>query len=172
MNHVACSISCAQMVVAEGRAKKAQKEMKARREALKTRSDWLKEAQAAFNSFIRKRDEKLPCISCGRFHTGSYDAGHYRSVGAMSFLRFDEANCHKQCVPCNQFKSGNILEYRLGLIKKIGQAAVDYLENDHPPLALRIEEIKAIKATYKAKLRELEAHEDDNEKNGHVALLP
>ena len=90
----------------------------------------------------------------------------------MSYLRFDEANCHKQCVPCNQFKSGNILEYRLGLIKRMGQATVDYLEGDFPVLALSIEEIKAIKATYKAKLREMEAHEGDNEKNGHVALLP
>ena len=150
------------MVVVNARAKKERKVLKERREALKTRADYLREAQAAFNSFIRKRDEKLPCISCGRFHTGSYDAGHYRSVGAMSSLRFDETNCHKQCVPCNQFKSGNILEYRLGLIKKIGQAAVDYLENDHPPLALSIEEIKAVKATYKEKLWGLMAHENDN----------
>lgn len=130
---------------------------KKRREALKSRSAWLKDAQVAFNAFIRVRDADEPCISCGRYHDGAFDAGHYRSVGAMPGLRFNELNCHKQCVPCNQHKAGNIVEYRLRLIKKIGIEAVDSLEKDWPPAKLTIDDIKGIRDEYRAKLKELES---------------
>ena len=44
-------------------------------------------------------------------------------------LRFSESNCHSQCRFCNRFKDGNILEYRQGLIKKIGEQGVVLLES-------------------------------------------
>jgi len=57
-----------------GLRKQALADRRAQKEKLKTRKDWLREAQAAFNSYIRERDRGLPCISCGRHHTGAYDA--------------------------------------------------------------------------------------------------
>lgn len=135
--------------------KRARAEIRKKREELKNPQDWLKEAQSVFNSFIRERDRDLPCISCGRHHTGSYDAGHYRSVRAAPQLRFDERNVHKQCVPCNQYKSGNAIEYRLGLSARIGSASVELLEASNEIKRWTIEEAKEIKATYKAKLKEL-----------------
>lgn len=137
--------------------KQALREKREQKERLKTRQDWLKEAQSVFNSFIRERDRDLPCISCGRHHTGSYDAGHYRSVGAAPQLRFDERNVHKQCVPCNQYKSGNAIEYRLGLSARIGSASVELLEASNEIKRWTIDEAKEIKATYKAKLKELKS---------------
>lgn len=128
---------------------------KVKREALKTRQDWLKEAQAAFNAFIRERDAELGCISCGQFHDRHWDAGHYRSVGAQPALRFDETNCHKQCVHCNQHRGGNVVEYRIRLLQKIGRERVELLEIEHEPAKYTIEDAKRIKATYKAKLRAL-----------------
>lgn len=157
MAHIACSPKCALTLAEQAREKKAKADYKARKEAIKTRSDYLKEAQVAFNAFVRCRDEHLPCISCGRFHTGAYDAGHYRSVGSMPALRFHEDNVHKQCVPCNQHKAGNVVEYRIGLVARIGAERVAFLEGPHEPAKLSIEEIKAIKATYKQKLKELKA---------------
>lgn len=134
----------------------ASKRMRERKEALKSRSDWLKEAQKAFNEFIRLRDKDLPCISCGRYHEGQYHAGHYRSVGACPELRFNEDNVNKQCSVCNNHKSGNIGDYRLGLIEKIGLERVEFLERkDHPPLKLSVEEIKELIKVYRAKVREL-----------------
>lgn len=156
MAHVACSPKCALDLAAKAREKKAKADYKARKEAIKTRSDWLKEAQVAFNAFIRARDSHLPCISCGRFHQGAYDAGHYRSVGSMPALRFHEDNCHRQCVPCNQHKAGNVVEYRLRLIHRIGADRVAFLEGPHEPKKYDIAEIKAIKAHYKNKLKELQ----------------
>ena len=119
------------------------------------RSAWAKKAQAAFNSFIRMRDDLLPCISCGRYHSGQYHAGHYRSVGAAKQLRFNEINCHKQCAPCNNHKSGNITEYRINLIKKIGVESVELLENSNDVKRYSIDEYRDIEATYKAKLKGL-----------------
>ena len=102
------------------------------------------------------RDKDEPCISCGRYHVGKYDAGHYRSVGACPELRFCELNVHKQCVPCNQHKSGNVIEYRINLVNKIGADKVTWLERqDQEPKKYTVEECKAIIAYYKAKCKEL-----------------
>lgn len=155
ITHKACGEECAVVVAEEARKAAERKADRVRKVALKTRQQWLREAQTAFNSFIRVRDHDQPCISCGRFHDGSYDSGHYRSVGAQPALRFDETNVHKQCVPCNQHKGGNIVEYRIRLIQKIGREAVELLEIEHAPTKYTIEDAQRIKAVYKAKLRAL-----------------
>ncbi len=57
-------------------------------------------------------------------------------------------------------KSGNVTEYRINLIKKIGVEEVERLERkDHPPLKLTNDEIKAKIALYKNKIKELEGRE-------------
>lgn len=150
-----CSAACAIIVASEKRSKINRQELAERKLAMKSRSQWLDEAQSAFNQFIRARDADLPCISCGRFHTGAYDAGHYRSRGSMPALRFNEDNTHKQCVPCNQFKSGNVIEYRLRLVAKIGIDRLEFLERDHPAAKYTIDQAKEIKAMYKAKFKAL-----------------
>ena len=119
------------------------------------RSHWIKKAQTAFNKYVRQRDAEEPCISCGRFHNGQYHAGHYKSVGSSPELRFNELNNHKQCAPCNNHLSGNIVNYRPRLIEKIGLDKVEWLEGPHKPAKLSIDDIKAIEKKYKAKLKEL-----------------
>lgn len=160
---VACSIKHAEMKRLKEAAKREQEERKktrVQREALKSRQQWLKETQAEFNKFCRLRDDKDPCISCGRFHQGSYDAGHYRSVGAQPAIRFHEDNCHKQCVPCNQHKAGNVVEYRIRLLQKIGPERLAFLEQDHAAVKYTIEDAKRIKALYKDKTKQLLADKE------------
>ena len=140
-------------------AKQSRIETKKRKDKVKTRSEWLREAQTAFNAFIRERDKDLPCISCQRYHEGQFHAGHYRTVGANPELRFNEDNCHKQCAPCNNHLSGNITNYRINLVKKIGVDGVEILEGPHEIQKLTIEQIKEIKALYKNKLKELKKWE-------------
>lgn len=150
-----CGIPCA---IEHSNALKAKKEKKEYREAkakLKPRADYLKEAQAVFNKYIRMRDEKEPCISCQRKHTGQYHAGHFRTVGACPELRFNEYNCHKQCSVCNNYLSGNLIEYRRGLVAKIGITLVEWLEGPHEAKKYTIEEIQAIKKEYQQKIKEL-----------------
>ena len=132
------------------------KAVKLKIETLKTRADWMREAERAVNAYVRARDELLPCISCGRMHEGQWHAGHYRSKGSAPHLRFDaERNIFRQCAPCNTYLSGNLINYRRGLIARIGLAAVEALEADNEPRKYTIEELKSIKAHYVAKLKEL-----------------
>lgn len=125
------------------------------REKAKTRQMWIKEAQQAFNAYIRERDYDQPCISCQRKHPGQYHAGHFRTTKAAPELRFYEDNVHKQCSVCNNHLSGNLLGYRIGLIEKIGEDRLAWLEGPHEPAKWTIEQLKEIKATYKQKLKEL-----------------
>ena len=136
-------------------ALKSRKETKEKLEKLKTRQEYLKDAQQFFNKYIRLRDANLPCISCQRFHAGQYHAGHYRSTGAMPALKFDENNVHKQCSACNNHLSGNIINYRIHLINKIGIEKVELLEGKHEPKHYTIDEIKLIKEHYKKLIKEL-----------------
>ena len=114
-----------------------------------------KRAQTAFNAFIRERDNEKPCVSCLRFHAGQYHAGHYKSVGAHSALRFEETNCHRQCSVCNNYRSGNIGEYRSELIQRIGLEKVEWLEGPHEPKKYSCQDLKEIELHYKQKLKEL-----------------
>lgn len=166
-----CSIACAkaiakdpklQKVAAKAITKQTREDLKERRETLKTRREHMAEAQKAFNAYIRERDAGLRCISCDSLPsdhdliTGSrWDAGHYRSVGACPELRFEPLNVHRQCVKCNRNLSGNAVEYRIRLVKRIGVDAVEWLEGPHKALRLTIEDLQAIKALYRQKLKDL-----------------
>lgn len=127
---------------------------------IKSRADWIKEAQQSFNKWVRLRDEGQPCISCGS-NTGKRNAGHYRSVGACPELRFEPNNCHVQCEKCNSWLSGNAIEYRINLIKKIGIGMVEWLEGPHAAKKYTIEEIEKIKAEYVRLAKELERDQEN-----------
>lgn len=135
--------------------REAKDKLKSRKLAVKPLSYFTKQAQTAFNAFIRERDKDEPCISCGRFHEGQYHAGHYRTTGANPELRFDEDNCHKQCAPCNNHLSGNIENYTPRLIEKIGQERFDRLMGSHELPKWKREDYERIRDYYRAKLKEL-----------------
>ncbi|MCC3698829.1 lambda recombination protein [Pseudomonas phage PseuP_222] len=157
---IECAIAHGQSERGQASARKAladveRREIKVRKERLKSRADHLREAQAVFNEWVRLRDADLPCVSCGRHHDGQYHAGHYRTVGANPEIRFEPLNVWKQCAPCNTYLSGNLVNYRLSLLERIGAEKLDWLEGPHPARKHTIEEIKAIKADYREKIKEL-----------------
>ena len=126
---------------------------KATRERLKSRADWAREAQQAFNAYIRARDRYLACISWGRHHDGQCHAGHYLSRGSRPELAYHPDNCHKQCAPCNTHLSGNLVLYRVNLIERIGLDRVEWLEGPHAPLKLPSEALKSLRDEYRAKAK-------------------
>lgn len=151
--------------IAYGRSDKAQKaltkvkraDIRKRKEALKSRGDYVKTAQHAFNGFIRERDHYKPCISCGahslsRFGGGE-DAGHYRSRGSAPHLALVVFNCHKQCKKCNRELSGNTVEYRARLIKRYGVKYVEAIEADQRPRKYNIEQLKRIAKLFRRRAR-------------------
>jgi hypothetical protein len=159
--HACCSQRCAMRKVKESKAKE-RAETKARRRALETIPELIRAAQKEFNAWVRARDEGKPCICCDRqaddkdLITGSrWDAGHYRSTGSASHLRFNEDNCHRQLVRCNRHGAGRAVDYRIGLIARIGLARVEALESNNAVHKWTADELRAIRDTYRAKAREL-----------------
>lgn len=146
---------------ARAAAKVERAETRRRKEAIKTLPKLKKEAEREFNAFIRARDADQPCISCGApppdlsgLHAGR-DAGHYRSVGSAAHLRYHEDNVHAQCVHCNQHGAGRAVEYRIGLIARIGEARVVALETNNTVRKWSHDELRAIRDTYKQKRKEM-----------------
>lgn len=161
--HRACSTRCAIEVSRQDTRKAQRQDDKRRKAALKSKSDLRREAQAEFNAYIRERDADQPCISCGATKAsvhltgGGWDCGHYRSTGASPELRFCELNAHKQCKQCNQHLSGNVTNYRIGLRQRIGDAALEWLEAEHPPTKYTKDDYAEIKREYRAKRKALRA---------------
>ena len=149
------------------KAKQKRRDLRERKAQLKSRNDWVKEAQAEFNKFIRLRDASEPCISCGEvnppmLHGGQWDCGHYLSVGSHPELRFEELNAYKQCKSCNggagRYAGKNRTvsqKYRENLIQKIGLTKVEWLEGPHEAKHYTIDDLKEITARYKAKCKQL-----------------
>ncbi|MFK3794748.1 recombination protein NinG [Pseudomonas sp. NPDC088444] len=164
---VVCSPKCALAIAPanQDRARKAiadveRREIKARKEKLKSRADHLKDTQKAFNAWIRERDAGQPCISCGTTADVQYCAGHYRTTAAAPELRFEPLNVHLQCNRnCNMGQSGNLLGYRPRLLEKIGAEKLAWLEGPHEPKKYTIEDLKALTAHYRALTRELKRGE-------------
>lgn len=163
-----CSPKCAIQLanqISERKQKRQEKEqrdvMRARREKLKTKSDWAKEAQVAVNRYIFWRDFGRPCIACGKplnygVRGGAVDASHYRSRGSASHLRYNVLNIHAGCVRCNRELSGNLIPFRINLIEKIGANRVDSLEHDNTPRRFDIEYLKRVKAIFTRRARHFE----------------
>lgn len=157
---IECAIAYGKSEKGQASAKKAladigRKDIKVRKEKLKGRADHLKDTQQAFNAWVRARDAALPCVSCGRHHEGQYHAGHYRTVGANPELRFEPINAWKQCAPCNNHLSGNLINYRISLLQRIGEEKVAWLEGPHEAKKYTIEQLKAMTAEYREKTKEL-----------------
>ena len=133
---------------------------------LKSINDLIKEAQVAFNAFIRERDKSELCICCnkpyGTNHLGGdYDCGHFRSRGAAGHLRFNEDNAFGQRKYCNTYLSGNVQGMRAGMIKRIGLERVEAVENNNEVHKWTKEELISIKNEYKLKLKQLRLNENN-----------
>nr|AER23965.1 Bacteriophage Lambda NinG protein [Variovorax sp. HH01] len=154
-----CSPQCAARKVKSDKAEERAK-IVTRKAALKRIPELTAEAQRAFNAYIRERDRLAghTCISSGRtldWTGNAVDAGHYRSIGAASHLRFNEDNCHAQSKHDNQWLAGNAVDYRINLVRRIGLERVEALEADNTPKKWTREELIAVKVLYLAKRKAL-----------------
>lgn len=151
-----CCWECALELVKKKRiaeeVKADRKEIRLRKEKLKTKRDYTKEAQIAWNFYVRMRDLGKPCVSCGSMpdqkYGGTMDCSHYRSVGAAPHLRFHLHNAASACVKCNRYLAGNVVELRRGLIERIGLEKVEAIEANNETRKYSIEYLKRIKAIF------------------------
>jgi hypothetical protein len=146
---------CIKQAVKDAELKTWNKKKTKLKKDLMTASDWLKITQQTFNKFIRERDKGQLCISCEQ-KPKKENCGHYFSAGGHSNLRFNEDNCHLQCEHCNTFLSGNLLNYQIGIEKRIGgERLLQLHELAHVTKKWTIEELQEINTVYKEKLKEL-----------------
>jgi hypothetical protein len=159
-----CSLTCSIDLVNQDKVKKVKAETREMKKRVRDKDKpyWTKKAQEVFNQWIRLRDDKQPCISCGTWGPCQWHAGHFKSVGGHPELRFEELNVHKQCAQCNNFKSGNIMEYRPRLEYRIGLEKLERLDGPHHPVKYTIDDLKGLVKTYRAKIKESE-HESNTE---------
>lgn len=168
----ACGVPCAIALTNAGKEKaRKDKEAKERaehrqaKEKLKTRSQYMREAQAAWNRYVRARDLGKSCASCGARPAqklgGTMDCSHYRSVGSSPHLRFHLHNAAAACVRCNRNLSGNIVELRKGLVDRLGEAKVIAIECDQSVKKFSIDYLKRLKVIFTKKAKRLERRYED-----------
>ncbi|MBU9566254.1 recombination protein NinG [Burkholderia multivorans] len=166
-----CSTACAVALTEKEKARKLARAQRAERKSLrealekaKTRGTHMKEAQAAFNAYVRERDYGLSCISCGlpprQVFGGAVDCGHYRSIGSASQHRFNLKNCAAQCVKCNRFLGSNSVEMRKGMIARFGLDAIEALEADQASRKFDIEYLTRLKRIFRKKTRRAKARRE------------
>ena len=151
------------------------REIKARKEKLKSRGDYVDEATKAVQAYRRVYELSIGsgCISCGKSQAqvqadqgwktgGAWDGGHFLSKGARPELRLEENNIWLQCKGCNggsakYARKGESVRngFRVGVIERIGLEAVEALEADQAPRKHTIEDLKAITAKYRALVRQM-----------------
>lgn len=99
-----------------------------RKKSLKTLK---RDLDSIFSQYIRKRNagsEGLAaCITCGKvLHWTLGHAGHFIKRQHLA-TRYDERNSHFQCVQCNTYRGGNLIEYTLYMQKRYGVEVVEEL---------------------------------------------
>ncbi len=129
---------------------------KVRSSDLKTRK---RAAKEACHEYIRLRDAKLPCISCGTTKAIEWHASHFHESGNNPGIRYNEMNIHLACIKCNTYKHGNLIGYRKGIIERYGRAYMNKLEEiklgDQKKKKWSADELRQIEESYKEKIKEL-----------------
>lgn len=150
-----CSPECGVTLAGRLVAKKQAREHREKLADCKPLPHWLELTQRVVNAYVLARDAERPCISCGCWNAFAFDAGHFLSRGARPDLRFDLDNIHKQCAACNRHKGGNAVHYRIGLVERIGLAAVEALEGPRPPAKFTREGLEALRRQISAMTRQI-----------------
>jgi hypothetical protein len=105
--------------------KRSKKEPK--KKGPKTLSELKKEIDRVFSIYIRLRDRGI-CFTCSKYYGfKKTQCGHFVSRSHMN-TRYDEKNCHAQCIGCNIFKSGNMVIYAIKMVQKYGQGIVEEMQ--------------------------------------------
>ena len=153
-----CSPNCALLFERKRKAAERVKSIRLRKkqdkERLKTKTERLQDLQFIFNKYIRLRDRHKPCVSCGQpASQGQRHASHYRSRAAAAQLRFNFLQVWASCAQCNSAKSGNIVEYRIELVRRIGEKRVLAIEHNNDKADYSVEYIERFKKILKKRIK-------------------
>lgn len=166
-----CGLTHARAKREKEEAKERAVERKADREkkvALKSRAKWLSECQAIVNKYVRLKAFRAGegCYTCGATPAqkfgGTYDAGHFRSVGSAPHLRYWIPQIKLQCIPCNRHKGGQALLFRRHLVQEHGSDWVEALEGRQEVAKFTVDYLQRLKAVMSKRVRRLEKRLSDS----------
>ena len=131
----------------------------------KSISQLKKAADAVYSQYIRMsavdpQTGLARCVSCGvEKNYKELQNGHYETRKTLS-LRYDERNCHPQCVGCNVFKKGNYPRYATWMVETYGPDILRELEEEAKILVHDSRSLyEDIISEYKAKVQALQNNE-------------
>jgi predicted nucleic acid-binding Zn ribbon protein len=160
-----CSPKCAQIHAERTRKrldalklKTDRKILAEKKQSLKTRQQWFNECKTLAQKYARIRDKYDGCISCEKPATwnGQWHGSHFRPAGNNKAVALNLLNIHKSCSECNNFKSGNLIDYQDKLIKKIGIDKVNWLKSQTQTHTHTIEYLIKYKKVIGKKLRRMQ----------------
>lgn len=106
------------------------------------------------SEYIRRKEKGI-CFTCGvKRDWKEQQAGHFVHGHNMDFVK---ENIHCQCVKCNFFKSGNLIEYAIKLEKKYGYGIVQKLKHQGDQIKKwKVQELLDIIEENKKKIAQLD----------------
>lgn len=117
----------------------------------KTPAQLKKELDRVFSIYVRLIGPKV-CYTCGK--AGTLQCGHFVSRQYLA-TRWELDNCRPQCVGCNLFGNGQLLDFEENLIKELGAERVSELKQmRHQVLKLKREWYEEKIAFYEIKLEQ------------------
>ena len=175
MGQTVCGIVCARRLPVI--ARKAERDTtRKRKEAAEPRSKVLARAKTIIQKFRRLEElsKGRGCMSCLRTQEevqstdgwkpgGAWDGAHFVSKGASPELALEPRNIWLNCKSCNggagnyTRKNHTVMQnYETNLRAAEGDALVDWLKGPHEPAKHTIDDLRAIIALYRGKLKELQ----------------
>lgn len=108
-----------------------------------------------FGTYIKLRDKKKGCITCGS--TQNIQCGHFMSRRYNS-TRYDEKNCAGQCAKCNLWGHGEQYKFGQAIDERYGKGTADILKLRAQLLKKwTIQELQEKIEYYKNEIKKLEA---------------
>jgi len=124
-----------------------------------TRWKLVKKLDAIFSQYIRllgtDKYWNCECVTCWDIkHWKEMQNGHFISRSNYKY-RWDEKNCHVQCMRCNVFLSWNYINYTLFMQKYLWEDEVERMVYDKQLIKITTPEIEEMIEHYKKCVAEL-----------------
>ena len=102
------------------------KPKKGKKPKVKTQAQLKKDLDAIFSKYIRAKYLK-ECFTCNKVDV-TLQCGHFISRQYL-MTRWDENNCRPQCVGCNIFGNGKVLDFEERLKNELGEDFVETMKH-------------------------------------------
>jgi hypothetical protein len=98
-----------------------------------TKASLKKKLRVVLHKYIRLRDAYyedgawwVRCVTCGeRIPFKDSTAGHFFPAGTYPAVRFSEWNINGQCIRCNKYQHGALIQYTIEMIRRYGIKGLD-----------------------------------------------